>query len=264
MIENRKTYNPELKNVSETLLVPLFFKAKETLENGLIKDDAAVEIINRIEYDFDKMESDETTQILIVIRTKILDQIVNRYIRNTPNPVIVNLGAGLDTRHIRFHKNKIKWYQLDLEKPMELRKIFFHPEITITKSILDFSWIDEIKERENVLIIIEGVLMYLDEKQVKSIFKAIGANFTNSSIAFDTIPKSFVKLKEHKSINMQSAPFRWGNSRVAEIENWKYGLKKEKNYKYLSKHFRRWKTSALLSVFPSIYNGFKISLMQIN
>lgn len=262
MNDIKETCSPELKNVSETLLVPLFFKAKETLENGEIKDEAAVEIINRIEYDFDKMKSDETTQILIVVRTKILDQIVNDYIRNNSNPVIINLGAGLDTRHIRFRKTK--WYQLDLEKPIELRKIFFDKEISITKSILDFSWINEVKERENVLIIIEGVLMYLDETQVKSIFQAIGQNFTNSNIVFDTIPKSFINLKEHKSINMHSAPFRWGNSRIAEIENWNYGFKKVRNYKYLSKHIKRWKISALLSIFPPIYNGFKISLMQIN
>lgn len=255
-------YKPNLENVSETLLVPLFFKAKETLEKGIIQDDAAVEIIKRLEYNFDKMETDKHTQLLITIRTAILDRIVNEYIRSEPNPVIINLGAGLDTRHLRL--KEAKWYQLDLKKPMELRQIFFNKEICIIRSILDFSWMDEVKEHENVLIIIEGVLMYLDEEQVKSIFQAVGKSFRNSQIVFDTIPKSFIKLKEHKSINMQSAPFKWGNSRVSEIEKWNFGLKKLQNYRYLSKYIRRWKSSAFLSIFQNVYNGFKISLMQIN
>lgn len=257
-----ETFIPELKNVSETLLVPLFFKAKETIENGLIKDDAAVSIVDRIEYDFDEMAKDWKTQVLIAIRTEILDQVVNEYINSTTDPVIINLGAGLDTRHLRL--KDAKWYQLDLEKPMLLRNIFFgKEEIEITKNIFDFSWIKEIKEKENVLIIIEGVLMYLPENRVKTLFKQIGLNFRDSFIVFDTIPKSYVKLKKHKSIDLQQAPFQWGNSSISQIEGWKYGFKKEKNYCYLSRHIRRWKTMAFLSIFPDIYNGLKISLMKI-
>ena len=252
MIESDKIYRTGLENVSETLLVPLFFKAKETLEKGVVRDYAAVEIISHIEYDFEKMSTDTYTQNLIAIRTKILDSIVDEYIRNTENPVIINLGAGLDTRHLRF--KHAKWYQLDLERPMELRKIFFNDDVRITKSFLDFSWIDEICERKDILIIVEGVFMYLDKKQVQSIFSAIGAVFKNSWIVFDTIPQSFVKLKKHKSINLQLAPFKWGNSYLSEIEKWNYGFKKVTNYHYLSK-WTNWR---------NIYNGFKVSLMQIN
>jgi O-methyltransferase involved in polyketide biosynthesis len=263
MSDKTKLYIPELTDVSETLLVPLYFKAKETLENGIIKDNAAVEIVNKIQYNFDKMSHDWETQIIIAIRTETLDQVVKEYVYSTKNPIIINLGAGLDTRHLRF-KN-VKWYQLDLKRPIDLRKLFFGvDEITITKSILDFSWINEIKEKEKVLIIVEGVLMYMNEKQVRSIFSRIGLSFTNSQIVFDTIPKSFVKLKRHKSINVEQAPFNWGNNSSSEIEDWEYGFKKARDYPYLSKHLRRWKTSALLSIFPNIHNGFKICQMQIN
>ncbi|MDR0429349.1 MAG: hypothetical protein LBH58_02580 [Tannerellaceae bacterium] len=48
-MQNAHFYKPELQNVSETLLVPLFSKAKETMEQGLIKDYATVEIIRKIE-----------------------------------------------------------------------------------------------------------------------------------------------------------------------------------------------------------------------
>lgn len=263
MSNKTKLYIPELTDVSETLLVPLYFKAKETIENGIIKDNAAVEIVNQIQYDFEKMSKDWETQIIIAIRTETLDQVVKEYIHSTKNPIIINLGAGLDTRHLRF-KN-VKWYQLDLENPMKLRKFFFGgEEITITKSILDFSWINEIEEKEKVLIIIEGVLMYLNERQVRSIFRIIGSSFTDSQIVFDTIPRSFVRLKKHKSINVKKAPFSWGNNSSSEIEDWKYGFISVRDYPYLSKHIGRWKSSAFLSIFPNIHNGFKICQMQIN
>jgi O-methyltransferase involved in polyketide biosynthesis len=253
---------PSLNNLSETLLIPLYFRAKETIGNGIIADYAAIEIVNRLHFDFGKMEKDWKIQTLIAVRTEILDKLVIAFIHSTENPIIVNLGAGLDTRHLRF--GRVKWYQLDLEEPIRLRNIFFDNEIHITKSILDFSWVDDIKEKENVLFIIEGVLMYLNEEQVKSIFRAIGANFTNSQIAFDTIPKSFVKTKKHKSINIKSAPLKWGNDQLSEIEEWKYGFKSKIHIPYLSIYKKRWKKYSFLSIFPKIHNGLKISLMRIN
>lgn len=204
----RQAITPELRNVSETLLVPLFYRAKETLENGLIHDDAAIDIVRRINYDFKRISDDKDTQHIIAIRTKYLDKIVTDYICHNENPVVVNLGAGLDTRHLKFEK-KIKWYQLDLEKAMSLRSLFFKNEQrNITKSILDFSWIDDINEKENVLFIIEGVLMYMAENEVKIIFETLASNFSSSFVAFDTIAPSFVNLEKHKSIDVKQAPFK--------------------------------------------------------
>ena len=225
--QTQNNYVPSLKDVSKTLLIPLYFKAKETLEDGIIVDYTAVNIVNRLAYDFTSMEKDWRTQISIAVRTEILDDIVTDYINKTPKPVIVNLGAGLDTRHVRFQN--VKWYQLDLEEAMKLRHVFFRGEpYTIAKSVLDFSWINDIEEKENVLFIVEGVLMYLDENQIKSVFRQIGRNFKKSLIAFNTMPKSIVKTKKHKSVDIKSAPFKWGNNNISEIEQWNYGLKRKK------------------------------------
>lgn len=262
MEQHTDKHIPKLKDISETLLVPLFFKAKETIENGVIKDHAAVNIVKHLHYDFERMKTDWKTQLLIAVRTEILDEVANDYVRSTQNPVIVNLGAGLDTRHIRF--DDAKWYQLDLDEPMNLRTLFFgSKDINIRKSILDFSWVTDVKEKENVLFIIEGVLMYLDETQVKSIFRIIGLNFKNCFIVYDTIPESFVKKREHQSINLKQAPFKWGNNHFSKIEKWGYGFKGKRHYHYLSKHRRRWKGLSLLSLF-NIHNGFKVNLMKIN
>lgn len=246
-------YKPELKNISETLLVPLFFKAKETMEDGLIKDYAAIEIIQKMDYDFSRMKEDCETQQLIAIRTKILDDVITDYIKHTDNPVIINLGAGLDTRHLRFTGYPVKWYQLDLEKPIQLRKAFFRNEGTnISKDIFDFTWLDEISEHENVIIIVEGVSMYLQEEQVKTLFRQIGFHFKNSKIAFDTIPEELVKTKKHQSIDMKTAPFQWGNTSVSTIETWGYGFWKIQEIFYRDYGF------------PHRQTGFKVALMKIN
>jgi O-methyltransferase involved in polyketide biosynthesis len=263
MINKAETHDPQLENVSETLLVPLFFRAKETLERGIISDYKAVEIVDRIDYNFQKMASDHITQTIIAVRTKMLDRIVDRYIKSTPNPVIINLGAGLDTRHIRF--GHVKWYQLDLEQPILLRSLFFPGhEQKIVKSIFDFSWINDVEEKEDVLIIAEGILMYFTEQQVRRLFQQIGVNFSNSRVVFDTIPESYVRLYEHKSIDLRHAPFQWGNNRTSKIEKWNYGLKCVKNHYYLSGNWSRWRLLLRFALIPSVYTGFKLTLMKIN
>nr|WP_315201407.1 hypothetical protein [uncultured Flavobacterium sp.] len=61
-----------LNAVPETILIPLYFKAKETRENGIIKDNVAVEILKRINYDFTKMNNDWIGQISVCVNTYIL------------------------------------------------------------------------------------------------------------------------------------------------------------------------------------------------
>ena len=252
---------PELKSVSATLLVPLFYRAKETLENGIIRDDAAIDIVRNINYDFHRISDDMIAQRLVAIRTKFIDDIVFDYIKDNPAPVIINLGAGLDTRHLKFD-NGITWYQLDLEKAISLRKHFFGNEHNnITKSILDFSWIDDIAERSNVLFIIEGVLMYLDEEQVRSVFMEIGKKFSDSIIVFDTIPASLIGNHVLKSIDNKSAPFKWSNTDSSDIEAWKYGFTKYCAFHYISEE----SSNRIYSGYTSLQDtGYKVRVMNIN
>ncbi|MDP4269997.1 MAG: class I SAM-dependent methyltransferase [Bacteroidota bacterium] len=259
----QKTYVPNLRQVSRSLLVDLYFKAKETRENGIIRDYAAVDIVDRLKYDFSPFDADRKTQNQIAVRTEILDEITSEYISSTPLPVIVNLGAGLDTRHIRF--GQAKWYQLDFEETINLRNLFFGDDsVNIPRNILDFYWINEIREKQDVLFIIEGTLQFLEPYKVKAIFREIAENFTNSLITFDTIPKSYINLTGHKSYNLNLSPFRWGNHSESEIEEWSAGLKAHNHYHFLSRHKEKWRSQCLEALFPNIYNGLKVAVIKVN
>jgi O-methyltransferase involved in polyketide biosynthesis len=250
-----------LSYVPETMLVPLFLKSKETKEKGIITDNKSVEIISKIDYDFSKLEKDWITQISIAIRTILFDQIVVSQSAKFKQLVIVNLGAGLDTRQERFPN--LKWYQLDLPDSIAIRKRFFTNSSTklIDKSVLDFSWINEIEERENVLFIAEGLFMYFSENEVKSIFSEISQHFKHSFIAFNTINKFLLK-KKHPSIDPNKAPFKWGIQAISEIEDWKLGWNQSKTFYPLDFHKSRWKWVRLLNLIPSFKRGIVIAIME--
>jgi O-methyltransferase involved in polyketide biosynthesis len=247
--------------VPETMLVPLFLKAKETKENGIISDKKSVDIISELNYDFSRLEKDWITQISVAIRTHLLDQILISQIAKFNHPAIVNLGAGLDTRQERFQK--LKWYQLDLPESIAIRKHFFPNDQSglIAKSIFDFSWINEIEERENVLFIAEGLFIYFSETEVKSIFRQISQHFKHSFIAFNTLNKYLVK-KKHPSIDPDKAPFKWGIRSVGEIEDWELGWKQFQTFYPLDYYKSRWKWVRMTRFIPSFKKGLTIALMQ--
>ena len=107
---------------------------------------------------------------------------------------VVNLGAGLDTTFFRVDNGKIKWYDLDLSNAIEFRNQLI-PEGSrnkcISKSVLDFSWFDDIEwSRENgIFFIAGGFVYYFKQEDLKELFNNIMLKFPGAEIIFDAISK---------------------------------------------------------------------------
>lgn len=251
-----------LRNVPATLLIPLYFKAKETMEDGILLDDSAVDAVKKIDYDFRRFDSDKLSQTGVAVRTMLLDLILDEMRAKHDDLIVVNLGAGLDTRP---EKNAdIPWFNVDFREVIELRKkIFPQSKATdIAKSVLDFSWIEELTAGSSVLFIAEGILMYLEEVEVRALFNKLAAEFPGASIAFDTIPE-FMVGRSHKSVDTQTAPFRWGNTTSRKLEKWNPRLTVQKDYFFADYFKSRWSWMRLLYLIPFIRKGFKISVIKI-
>jgi len=178
-----------------------------------------------------------------------------------PSLVVVNLGAGLDTRQERFPD--VKWYQVDLPESIEIRKKFFTNgnATLIAKSILDFSWIADIKERENVLFIAEGLFMYFDEAEVKSVFEQISTHFTHSFLAFNTIPKAMVGEK-HQTVDTTKAPMKWGINSLQEVWGWQTGWKERQTFFPPDYFKKRWKWMRMLGLMKAARKAFILTLLE--
>ena len=251
-----------LSAVPETMLIPLYFKAKETKESGIIKDSVAVEILNRIDYDFSKMNDDWIGQISVCVNTYLIDKVVNNLLEQGNKQVIVNLGSGLDTRPERF--SDYKWYQVDLPQSIEIRKKVFdkNNENFIAKSILDSTWVNEIQEKENIIFIAEGLFMYFTEEEVKSILKNIRKSFTNATIIFDTLHRELVGTKRYaKSVNTSAAPFKFGISSIDDIIKWNTGWKQEQVFYKIDYYKKRWKWLSWFSFISSFKKGFIVAVL---
>ena len=166
-----------LSGVPETMLQTVYARAKETKTRGAITDNKAVEIIDRLDYDFSMADKDAAMHSGVIARTIVLDKVVKTYLAGHGGAVVVNIACGLDTRCYRM-SDYSHWYNLDLPETIAVREKLL-PESRkisqITMSAMD-DWGGEIKGTStDVLVIIEGLTMYLSESDVKRIFDVIAA-----------------------------------------------------------------------------------------
>ena len=258
--EVNKKMKPELEGVPETMLIPLWARAFETkMENPIVKDERALEMIEKIDYDFEKFEKAWQSQVGVAIRTMILDRETTGFVRNYPYSVVINLGAGLDTRFFRTDNGSICWYDLDLPKVINIKKNFF-PEsdryIMLAKSVMDYSWINDIDiSKRKVLIIAEGLLMYFKEDDVRDLLNKLVTSFPGAEMLIEIMSPAMAKnTKRHDSVSNMGAKFKWGIKGGKLLESYNKNIKFINEWNYFAFHKNRWRWMKWLALIPALRN----------
>jgi O-methyltransferase involved in polyketide biosynthesis len=229
----------DLTGVAETLMITLYARAIETQRpDPILIDHQAVEMAEHLDYDFSKYEKGWGSQLGSVIRAKTIDRIVQNFLETYPSAVIVNLGAGLCTRFSRLDNGEVHWYEVDFPEVIALRRRFFQEterHLFIAQSILDFTWMDAIQRQPNqpMLILSEGVSMYLSEAENKAILQQINARFSPVEVLFDVLSRKRSRsTKQHDTVSKTNAEFQWGIDDSRELETWSPSivLKQEEFY----------------------------------
>lgn len=212
-----------VKGVPETMIQTLYARAKETNQkNPKIKDEMAVSIVKQLDYDFSQADQDKTMRSGVIARTIVLDKMVKEYLDKHKNTIVINIACGLDTRCYRMKGKYIRWYNLDLPETMNIRKRFLTetgPIYQIAKSAMDETYTNTIhNEGEDVLVIIEGLTMYLTEIDIKKIFSIIEHAFSNVTIMVEVMSPFMVNHIKEKSIEDSCAKFTWSIKNGKELE----------------------------------------------
>ena len=201
-----------LTGVPETMLQTVYARARESAGRGAIRDETAEQIIGSLDYDFSLAEKDTAMRSGVIARTIVLDRLVGAWLGRHPGTVVVNLACGLDTRCYRM-SGYAHWYNLDLPETIAVREKLLPEsgEISqIAMSAMD-DWSREITEHDApAIVIIEGLTMYLSEKDVKEIFDVINKRFEHVTVLVETMSPTMVKRMKEKSIEGSKAKFTWG------------------------------------------------------
>lgn len=213
-----------VSGVSETMLQTLYARAKESGKpNHKIYDAKAIEIVQKMNYDFGLADRDLAMSSGVVARTIVLDRMVKDFIQTHPDATVINIACGMDTRFYRVDNGQIRWYNLDLPAAMDVRKKYIDEQervILIEASAMDETWADQVKTGgEPVLVIVEGLTMYLEQEDVKQILTIIHTRFAEATVYIEILNPKFVKRKIEKSIRQSGAVFTFGARSGQELEH---------------------------------------------
>ena len=209
----------KLCGVTETMLQTVYARAKESRTRGAIRDTKAEELIGNLDYDFSLADKDLAMQSGVIARTIVLDRLADKWIAENSDATVVNIACGLDTRCYRI-RGYSHWYNLDLPQTMAVREKLLPENGTISQIALSAmeNWGEKIEKNDaSVLIIIEGLTMYLPEADVKRIFEVISERFEKATVFVEIMNPVVVKRFKEKSIEGSHAKFTWGIKNGKEL-----------------------------------------------
>jgi O-methyltransferase involved in polyketide biosynthesis len=229
--------NHSLSGVAETLLIPLYIRAIESERpDALLKDEKAVALVTQMDYDFSRIKQikmDEEDRVALVLRNREFDRYARDFLTRYPEAVVVHVGCGLDARFERVDNGQVEWYDLDLPEVIELRRKFIGGEGTryhfLACSVFDSAWLNTVSAHRQrpFLFLAEGVLMYFEETQVKSLVLTLRERFPGAELVCDAFSPFLVRannLRLKISRIKVSARYHWGLKRGKDLEGWGDGI----------------------------------------
>lgn len=238
-----------LSGVEETALLTVYARAIESQsEDPILKDERIEALVQRLDPLLEKTDSkmakvllrrsiDPRITIHMPIRAKKYDAYAAEFLEKHPAGVIVNLGCGLDTRFFRIDNGQVQFFDLDLPEMIALKRGLLEKHERyqlIGQSVLDFTWMDGIAELERpVLVLAEGIFMYLPEEKVKALVLELQRRFPDSELVCELTNRTWVegfwgkmagaKMKQRFKMT-EEAGFKFGVSSADELETWGEGI----------------------------------------
>ena len=221
----------KLDREKETLLIPLYGKALESRKKiPVLYDHKAVEIVEKIDYEFESLQIPAKTNTMMCLRAKLMDNFVGGFLNRNKDCTVLHLGCGLDSRYVRIDHPDTDWYDLDYKEVIDIRRNFF-PERDnyhlIPSSVTAPEWIVRIPAgKKNYLAVAEGLFMYLKEEEIKDLLFSIKKRLGQYTLIFDAYSVLTArKAKKHPSLKKTGADIHWGIDHPEEIARWDPGIK---------------------------------------
>jgi O-methyltransferase involved in polyketide biosynthesis len=194
-----ETEKVHLTKEKETYLATLYGKALDNRsENPILGDKFADEVVRHIDFDFEKLKVPKGGEITLPVRAKHLDQWTGEFLAANPVSTVLHLGCGLDSRVFRIDPPAtVRWYDVDMPDVIELRRCLYperHDYTMIGSSVTDPHWLDRIPADRPVLVVAEGMVQYLSEKEGIVLFNRITERFPSGELIFDAYSRLTTRL----------------------------------------------------------------------
>ena len=260
-----KAKTQDLGGVSETLLIPLQYRAAESQRpDAILKDGKAAELVEAMDPDSSQATGSTMDQVVTMMRARQFDCFARGFLEAHPDGVVVDVGCGLDTRFFRLDNGTVLWFELDLPEVIALRRQLLGetPRRTcLAASVLDLSWMDAVAPvaGNGVLLLAEGVFPYLERADVQRLVLEVGRRFPGAELVFDALsPLQIAMHRLEPATRAAALRLRWGLNHGRELESWATGIHLLQEWFYFDEDEPRLGAARLLRFVPGLRHGARI------
>lgn len=150
----------------------------------------------------------------MTIRTAHFDNWVRQFLAVHSRAVVLHLGCGLDSRVFRLDPGPgVEWYDVDCPDVAALRERLFpareHYQV-VAASVTDPAWLAAIPGDRPVLLIAEGLTMYLTERDGTALLRRVVDHFPSGELQFDSFNWLGIKSqKAHTVVRRSGSTLHW-------------------------------------------------------
>lgn len=176
-----------IQNVSDTAWLVAILRAQESArKDALFKDPFAEKLVGEKGHRIlEQMMGSVDVSWFMAVRTVLIDQIILHAIESHKIDTVINLACGLCSRPYRLPLPfRLKWYDIDFEDVVKYKNqtlqtetpkcaLHYYPcDLRNDKSRKDL-WDLIASQSDKALVITEGLLLYLEEKNVENLCKEL-------------------------------------------------------------------------------------------
>ena len=194
----------EKNTVQETLVIPLFGRKMCTERfPDLFQDPKAVELIDRLDYDFSELEKKTKSKgyqfgaLEVAMRETDLMAEMKDYLKAHPKALLVNLGCGLDQTCENADNGECRIINIDLPDVISVRNTLLPGNDRVRNlacDLNDITWFDEIDASKGVCFMAAGVFYYFKKVDIQKLFTAMEKRFPGCRLVFDAANERAVKI----------------------------------------------------------------------
>ncbi len=149
---------------------------------------------------YDKFKEEIFSSASIIVRHRIIDDVVRRMLRVHPDLRIVTIGAGFDSRPYRLAGGR--WFELDEPQVIEYKNARLPISACanpLRRVSIDFC-ADSLQEKllpvprdGPIVFVLEGVFIYLDENEVRKLLGIFDDLFPKHELICDLVNRQMVE-----------------------------------------------------------------------
>lgn len=191
-----------MNEINKTLFIPLYGKAQVSRQNIILLDKRAEEIWDKEAFPITGKARSKWLTYYMAMRARVFDDWTDAMLRQNKNALVLHIGCGLDSRCLRVKERYTKWIDADFADVILQRKHYFEETTNYSMTVVDASKSDDIKklpDSSDVIVILEGISMYLTNNELKALFCTLQEKYTTVHLLMDIYTEFAAKASKYKN-----------------------------------------------------------------